>query len=144
MYRRILLAVDGSPHSERAIAAAADLAGLVAGAALLVVHVLRPVDPSALNSSNPLHFKDLVDRQRADGEELVASVRSRLEEQGIAVDSRVMWGNPAGKLVEQAEEWGAELIIMGSRGLSAWKGLLLGSTSHQTIQESNCPVLVVK
>lgn len=110
----------------------------------MVVHVLRPVEPTAHSSSNPLIFKDLVDSQRAEGEGLVASVRSQLEAHGIVVDSRVMWGNPASQLMEQAHEWGAELIIMGSRGLSTWKGLLLGSTSHQTIQVSDAPVLVVK
>lgn len=142
MFERILLAIDGSAHSERAASVALELARLVPGGAVTVLHVLGAVEPDG--HYNALHYKDLLARQQENGEKLVESVRSRFEAQSITCRGLVVRGIPAHVIVKHGRERGADLIIMGSRGLSDWKGLLLGSTSHEVMQLSACPVMVVK
>lgn len=138
----ILLAVDGSVHSGRAATVALDLARQVPGADVAIVHVLGAVDPNG--HYNPLHYKELLTHQHEEGEQLVASVRSQFTAHGITSQGLVVRGSPAQAVVQHARDWGADMIIMGSRGLSDWQGLLLGSTSREVMQLSACPVLVVK
>ena len=55
-----------------------------------------------------------------------------------------MKGHPAEKIIEEAEKWGADLIVMGSRGLGGFSRLLLGSVSDAVIRYSKVPVVIVR
>lgn len=142
MVERILLAVDASAPSGRAIEVALGLARLSSRVAVKVVHVLGAVDPHG--HYNTLHYTELLTRQQEAGEQLVESVRSQFRKNGIACRGTVVRGIPAYAVAQCAHNWGADMIIMGSRGLSDWKGLLVGSTSREVMQLSECPTLVVK
>lgn len=127
--QRILLATDGSRHSERAAEAAGQLAKIF-DLPVSVVSVLRP------------KFDDV---RRAEAKLEVDRVREAVANEGIEVDSAILVGaDPAAALIEFAQKHGADLIVMGSHGRTGLGRLLLGSVAEQVIGKATCPVLVVK
>ena len=62
----------------------------------------------------------------------------------VAVSSDVLFGSPDSRIVETAEEWHADLIVVGSHGYSRWERLLLGSVSDSVVHHAPCSVLVVR
>ena len=138
--KRILLAVDGSVHSEHARDAAVELAGKY-GADLVVVHGHEGMP--ALDESSYLGDVDQINetmakRAEAFVEGFAKSIR------GVEVTTRIVSGNVAKGIAELAEGEGCGLIVMGSRGLSDFKGLLLGSMAHKVLQLAKCPVLITR
>jgi nucleotide-binding universal stress UspA family protein/uncharacterized membrane protein YfcA len=126
--RRILVATDGSRHSELA----AVLAGRLAQIGELPVSVVTVANPLA------------EEVQRAQGRQGVDRIREALARDGIVVEGLVLEGDPAGGIVAAARERGADLIVVGSYGLTGLGRLLLGSVSEAVIGQAECPVLVVK
>lgn len=144
---RIVVGVDGSPASRRALAWAAGEAALRA-AALDVVHVYDPT-PVYEVYRYPEGLPTAVDQERHDEEmehyavklvaEMVGELDQRLHtrlEQRVVVSSR-----PAHALLEAAE--GADMLVLGARGHGGFTGLLLGSVSNQCVHHATCPVVVV-
>jgi nucleotide-binding universal stress UspA family protein len=134
-FRHIVLAVDASGTSGPGIEFAVDIAAR-AGAAVTVAHVWqRPRS----------HEDELVQLHAA--QELVSSVAADLDLVGVKADielrtaSRRQVGAELGAIVERR---GADLLIVGSRGLSDAGGLIFGSTSHAALEATECPVLVVR
>jgi len=128
MYKRILVAYDGSDHAKRAVEHAVSLAKIL-NSSLYVITVA--VDPSqvALEKAR---------RIAAEAAEKVAS-------SGLAVsDVAVRSGVPANEILSYAEEIRADLIVMGSRGLSTIQRLVLGSVSQAVAARARVPVLIVK
>jgi nucleotide-binding universal stress UspA family protein len=148
---RVLVGVDGSPGSARALRWAAGEARL-RGAELHVVHVWRlPLyavpDPGGLVVSSLGDLDREVEatlerraREVLDG--VVAELgRETGGELGVALRSELRRGDPARELVEAAA--GADLLVVGSRGLGGFEGLLLGSVSQKVLQHAPCPAAVV-
>jgi nucleotide-binding universal stress UspA family protein len=75
--------------------------------------------------------------------ELTERVGGWLREQGLTVETAVRDGEPGPAVVEEAKEWGADLILVGSRGHSGLRRLLEGSVSHYVVDHAHCPVEVV-
>lgn len=125
---RILLATDGSPHSE----AAAELAGYFAAQAGLPVSVV-----SVVTSSHN-------DESHKDAECVVAAAVERLTGMGLRADGQVEEGRPDEAIVKAAESGGADLIVIGSHGRTGLTKILLGSVAERVIGHSPCPVLVVR
>jgi nucleotide-binding universal stress UspA family protein len=139
---KILLATDGSEKAGLAAQTAIDLAGKT-GSELHVVHV--PVlPPEALHiplSLGTAAREELERRGRARLEELVG----RLETSGGAVGgAHFRIGSPAAEIVAQAEELGAGLVVLGSRGLGAIRRALMGSVADSVVRHAPCPTLVVR
>ena len=133
MFDKILLAVDGSEHSERATAAAADLATKSAGTVyVLHVHEAGLVAPVETNTEAKVIVDQAMKQLDADGVQVT----------GDAVSARS--GSIAPTIIEAARSLGSDLIVMGTRGLSDFSGLLVGSIAHKVIQHADCPVLVVR
>ena len=126
--KRILLATDGSPHSE----AAAGAAGHLAKQAGLPVSVVSVVTAS----HSP--------QRRQEAEQAVAATTERLEGMGIAAEGQVLEGRPDEAIVKAAADVGADLIVMGSHGRTGLTKILLGSVAERVIGQAICPVLVVK
>jgi nucleotide-binding universal stress UspA family protein len=139
---KILLATDGSEEAELAATTAAELAAKT-GSELHVVHV-RILPPETLH--DPLSFdtaarEEFERRGRAKLDELVG----RLEASGVAVEgAHFRVGSPAAEIATQAEELGAGLVVLGSRGLGAIRRALIGSVSDSVVRHAPCPVLVVR
>jgi nucleotide-binding universal stress UspA family protein len=87
---------------------------------------------------------DVVDDLTGELRGALADARSRLGTGGIELESVVMEGRPASALADAAEEWGADLVVVGSRGLGALRTMLLGSVSAEVVDNVRCPVLVVR
>jgi nucleotide-binding universal stress UspA family protein len=133
MFERILLAVDGSEHSKKAAAAAAEIAQGSGGE----VHVLHVHEVGAFASlESSVESQALVDGVV---EELLGA---GVKAVGDAVGART--GSTAATVLDGARTLDSDLIVMGTRGLSDFSGLLLGSVAHKVIHHADCPVLVTR
>jgi nucleotide-binding universal stress UspA family protein len=134
MLEKILLAVDESEHARKAVPAAIELAR-AGGGTVQVLHVRDVVLATAM-----------VDDSDKDARRLVAGVVEELKQAGVAAEGSVRssTAGPARAILEQARDLDATLIILGSRGLGALGGLLLGSVAHKILQLASCPVLVIR
>jgi nucleotide-binding universal stress UspA family protein len=137
MFERILLAVNGSPSSWRAVDVAADI-GQKYGAEVVVLHV-REQQATSLG----LYMVEQPDEDADFVEEIVR----RLKDAGVSARSEVQTaplGSVPHVILEMARELDAGLIVMGSRRLSDWEGLYLASVSHRVLHLADCPVFVVR
>jgi len=135
----IMLPVDGSEHAARATAYALKLAGLMS-ARVLLLYCHRPF-PVKLGEP---YFQHAIDKIMAEANALMEPFRSSLAEKGVDFTDLIMEGPPGKRICDIARIESCELIIMGSRGRSDLKGLLLGSVAHRVLQQAPCPVLVVR
>jgi nucleotide-binding universal stress UspA family protein len=145
---RILLATDGSREAELAATTAADLAKST-GSELHVVYVghMPPVfyESPGTWALDP----DLQSRMEERAEE---EARPRLDEQvqrvreagGEVAEAHARLGRPDAEIVRLADELGAGLIVLGSRGLGPLRRALMGSVSDSVVRHAHCPVLVVR
>ena len=139
MYGRILVAVDHSEMSDRAVLAARDLAVLSEGE-VWVLH-LREREMGA--KTGVLR----IDETTQEASDQVAASVNVLTEAGVKAHGEVrntIFGYAAREIVNDAIEVDADVIVMGSRGRGDIAGLLLGSTAHKVIHLSDRPVLVVR
>jgi nucleotide-binding universal stress UspA family protein len=135
---RIVVGVDGSPGSDAAFRwAAAHAPAFSAG--LVAVHCWTP--PLA-HPEEELSADELAALERDFAAVLDAAVdRATAEAPGVAVERVLTRGAPAQVLVELAA--GAELLVLGSRGMSGHTGAVLGSTSRRVTEAATCPVVIV-
>jgi len=126
--KNILLAVDGSPYSDRATTAATNLAKRL-NAPITLLSVV---------------YSDSKESRCRDAERVVARTNKLLKAEGISVESRIVTGRYAESIVETAQNIGSDLIMVGSHGRTGLKKLLLGSVSERVIGLAPCAVLVVK
>jgi nucleotide-binding universal stress UspA family protein len=138
---RILIAVDGSPASNEAVAIGVELAA-EQGADVTLVHVapildVAPVMAFPIAAAAP-HIVSAEDRAPLDRAVIYAG------EHGVIADTELLRGDPVDEIVALADSLGADLIVVGSRGHGAFTNALLGSVSHGVLHESKRPVLVVR
>jgi nucleotide-binding universal stress UspA family protein len=137
MFEKILVAVDQSPHAQPVLETAAKFAKGM-GAEVRVIHVLETGFVGRAGAVN-LESSD-------EAHKVVNDAISLLESNGLKVSGAVragLHGQLAVEITEEGIEFGAGLVIIGSRGLSDLEGIFVGSTSHRLIHMSKIPVLVV-
>lgn len=136
--RRIVVGVDGSAGSRQALAWAVEEARL-RGATLDVVHAWHEPYvggyPYTLVSYDPGEWE-------ASARELLRKVLAEVDTAGITVEKVVVHGLAARSLIEAAK--GADLVVVGTRGLGGFSGLLLGSVSSHVVHHAPCPTVVVR
>jgi nucleotide-binding universal stress UspA family protein len=138
----ILVAVDFSETSSRAFERACGLAE-ARGATLLIVHVL-PATPLAIHGVQPmLPPPDLIGRIRALAEQELQSLVARAADRGLQAESVVAVGTPGRELADVATERGVDLIAIGTRGLTGFSHMVLGSTAEYVVRHAPCPVLTI-
>jgi len=139
MYKKILLAVDGSENSLRAAEEAVKIASLDKQCVIEIVYIVN----FTKSRSEVLHAQGK--------EELELSRRKKLEsvekllkshEQSYRIN--IMHGEPGPTIVEYANKEQFDLVVIGSRGLNSLQEMVLGSVSHKVVKRANCPVLIVK
>lgn len=146
---RILVAVDGSEHSDKAV----ELAGSLAtsqDAAVTVLHVVQDVGtasvPPGLEEYAALENVFITERdlRMSAANSIVGRAAKRLSDMGVPdPHTDIAVGAPAHQIVEAAKRMGADMIVIGSRGLGG-VGTLLGSTSHKVSQSASCTVVTVR
>jgi nucleotide-binding universal stress UspA family protein len=140
-WKTIVVGVDGSPGSRKALAwAAAEAADH--GAELVVLNVWEhTLMPPAGSVSVSEHYVPEQSQRTAD--ELVQVIKEELgEDPPVVVQPRVKQGRPAKVLIDEAGN--ADLLVVGNRGHGGFKGLVLGSVSQHVAAYANCPVTVVR
>ena len=137
---RIVVGYDGSEQSRKALARAADIANGARLAVVCAANVERLIrDPSG--------GVEAIDPADADARtKALAEAREYVEGRGMEGDFIAGTGNPADVLVQEAEESGADLIVVGTRGLSPARRALrfMGSVSTNVVHHAPCDVLVVR
>jgi nucleotide-binding universal stress UspA family protein len=142
---KVLLAIDEDPCSEEA----ADEVGGRAWEASTTVRVLHAVG-KFVPPAQELWFDAGGDLDEARREvkdhsaELAERFCARLRERGLQAEAVVRDGEPGPAIVEEAKEWGAALIVIGSHGYTGLKRLLAGSVSGYVVDHAQCPVEVVR
>ncbi|CAA9442266.1 MAG: Universal stress protein family [uncultured Rubrobacteraceae bacterium] len=134
----ILVATDGSEVALRAGEYAARLAGGL-GAKLFVLHVVD----EHLAFHGGIHYGEFVEMLSQDGREATAKVRALAEEVGAECEELVVLGRPDRTILAVAEEVGADPIVLGAEGMSAFEHALIGSVSEEVLRHANRTVLVV-
>ena len=136
MFQRIVVGVDGSEGSTKAVGTAAAIANGSGGAVILVhARALMPACAGA-TEEGPSHAAEVLGAARAAVEAAGAKVEG-------SVDVHSGAKGPASEILAVATEHGADLIVVGSTGHGAWTGAILGSVSQRVLHHASCPVLVV-
>ena len=138
MVKNILVPVDGSDGSDKAVAHAIGMAEIY-GAKLNFLYVAN-INQLAINAALSQAILDAVTKA---GKTILDRAENMVPS-GIEKESFSETGSPAAVILEFEENLNADLIVMGSRGLGVVKGILLGSVSQYIIERSKCPVLVIK
>ena len=139
MYSRIVLAVDGSEHALKAAASAGELARLTGGE-VWIVHAYEPV-PAYLGEPN---LQNAINERLASSDQVIQAARAAIGTLKAETHSEILEGPAAEAILSVAEARGADLIVMGPRGLSGLSTLLLGSQSQKVVAQAACPVLLVR
>lgn len=148
MFERILIATDGSEHSERAAEAGIEMAKLYGSAVtvLFVVDIGKEYAP--LGDLISKVADDLIAGIRGNlhsqGDQAIRRVEKIAETEGIAVTRKITEGYPAEDIIRIAKEGDMSLIVMGGIGATGLERFLLGSVADKVVHSSKIPVLVVR
>lgn len=142
IFKHILVPYDGSKSSARALDKAIELVKGNAATQLTVAHVinLQPVVLADMTFAQPDAYQDQV---REQGNAIIDKVKEITGDLPLS-DVVVLAGSPAQAIIDYAENSDCDLIVMGSRGLSSFKELMVGSVSHNVILHAHIPVMVMK
>jgi nucleotide-binding universal stress UspA family protein len=138
MFKNIVMAVDGSEYSHRAVEYARSLAERYE-ANLWLLHVFS-------HTSDLLGYQDfekLYAKRKSAGQTILDDAQKILGSTTFKVHAELLEGSEAEAILTVAENNKADLIVMGTRGFGAVKGLLVGSVSRKVIHLSKCPVMVI-
>ncbi|OGR39854.1 MAG: hypothetical protein A2051_06650 [Desulfovibrionales bacterium GWA2_65_9] len=138
-FKNILVPVDGSEHSERALRCALELAKCQE-ARVTVLHSFGNI-PMLIGGDGR---RELVTALREESRKLMEPFIGILREAGMPEQFIAREGRAAQVIVDEAKEGGFDLIVMGSRGLSEVAGVLMGSVAHRVLCSAHCPVLVTR
>lgn len=143
MFKDILVATDGSPHAERALAEAIDLARQADGS-LTIVSVVPTPSTWALGGGFTLaaDYTTLQQDLERTYREMLEAEHAKVPD-GIPTKTRLLEGRPGEAIVSEVKSGGQDLVVMGSRGRGELRSLVLGSVSQEVLSRSPVPVLVV-
>lgn len=147
---KIIVGTDGSEFSRAAIDACCDLVANLEGAEIKIIAAYEmpaPIvsEPFAIYGEAYQQVADVVaDLAKHAAETAVAMIQERVANQKVNLSTRVELGRPARVIIETAEEWNADLIVVGSHGHGFWGRAMLGSVSDAVVHHAGCSVLVVR
>jgi nucleotide-binding universal stress UspA family protein len=153
IFKKVLVAFDGSEQAKHAINYAADLSDSSKGVLVVVTVVPRvtlPVFPDEGFGSIPISaaqdFGEYQDQMKTmyqkSQEEVLKEIKERFPM--LTTETVILEGRPSSTIVEQAEKNQVDLIVMGSRGIGGISGWILGSTSRRVVESCTKPVLIIK
>jgi nucleotide-binding universal stress UspA family protein len=156
IFQKILVPLDGSEHSGRALEAAIQIAkNFNSKLVLLTVHhvTITPVTSPELTIQAPVIVPDALAAEMTEraieaahnyDKRILAEAEAKVRSEKIEVETELIDGNAVEEIVRKSEEGKFDLIVMGARGLSTIKKLFIGSVSDGVIKKAPCPVLIVK
>lgn len=139
MFKKILLAADGSAHALRAAEKAIDLARNYSESHIVVLYVVDSKTSKA----------DVLRNLDTDGiaqlrQEKMYSIEKKAKESGVNYEIKIIRGEPGPSIVDYANENDIDVILIGSRGLNGLQEFMLGSVSHKVAKNAKCPVMIIK
>lgn len=146
---KVLFATDGGKQCDAAIDAIKRL-GLGGADELKIVSVVDMALPMAIDIYGGFlpDTSEMEKAARENASKVVAEAAEKLGvDQGkgkVPIETDVLFGSPDSRIVETAEEWNADLVVVGSHGYSRWERLLLGSVSNSVVHHAPCSVMVVR
>ncbi len=138
MYKKILLATDGSEHSKRAASHAIKVASIDNGK----IDIVYVVDGKT-SKSDVLHGLDKYEVKKERMDKLKPTMEL-IEEAEISFETHFLHGEPGPTIVEFANKNDYDFVVVGSRGHNKLQTMIIGSVSHKVVKRVNCPVLMVK
>ena len=145
---RMLVAIDGSEDATKALNYALSLADKC-DAEVLIVSVVpsaKSLMPRFSLTAPPIHYTLFIDEVEKRTKTVLSDALTEAKEKrpNMMISIRLLKGRPADTIVQTAQEEGFDIIVVGSRGLSGFDELILGSVSDRIADLASCPVLIVK
>jgi nucleotide-binding universal stress UspA family protein len=141
-YKRVLVALDGSPSSEAVLRFLLEIAGPL-DMTVMLLRVLEPVPPMPLEGTRHLTLQE-VEGRRHEAEEYLAPIAAGLRARGVAVTFQVRQGRPDQEILAAAREHGADLIAMATHGRTGLGRLLFGSVAEAVLRHATVPVFLIR
>jgi len=146
MYKKILVPIDGSATSQRGLAEAIKLAKLTQGS-IRLFHAVNDLPFVTGAEGYGMLMGDIQKTLREAGEKMLAKNRDAVAQAGVSVDTVLLddlnnrlWE----QIADQAKEWQADLIVLGTHGRRGVGRMLLGSDAEQVVRTSVVPVLLIR
>ena len=141
-WRKILVPMDFSEDSEAALSTAVGLAKSFGS----TIHLLHAFEyPTYIGTPWGYSFPPgAFDEARVRASELLAQCQQKVEADGVKATTEAEEGRPSEVIVAVAKRVSADLIVMGTRGLTGVKHVILGSVAERTLRHAPCPVMTVK
>jgi len=155
MFNNILVAVDGSEHSKRALNYALELAEKFDGK-ITLIHVFSSAvlitpamdtlstPPTIPPHASPAIAAKIAEEAKKKGEQILNEAEQVVKQRGISVDKVIREGDAVREIAGLAQEGKFDLVVVGHRGLSKLKEFFLGAVSEGVSHKAPCPVLIVK
>ncbi|MEM2338236.1 MAG: universal stress protein [Candidatus Bathyarchaeia archaeon] len=154
LFKKILVPLDGSEHSMRALDIAIQIAKKFESK-ITLIHIysigVRPFfvpEPTtfvpSIPMATPAEYSRVAEAVREAGAKILAEGAKKVRAEGMEVETVLMEGHVVHEIVKAAKECKFDLIVIGARGLSRIREILLGSVSDGVIRNAPCPVLVTK
>ena len=141
---RFLIAVDGSSHSAKVAKAAAKQAAACKQAPELhLIYVHLPV-PTLGGLIKPIGHEALQRYYREEGEDALSRAKKVIERAGLKCTQHIVVGPVAESLAREAKKLKCNLVVMGTHGMGAVSGMLLGSVAAKTVHLAPCPVVLIR
>jgi nucleotide-binding universal stress UspA family protein len=148
MYNKVLVPTDGSKGAAAAIEFARDLliGGVVQAVTLVyIASISREVSNFSIINTKRIDEEMVKSKLIHQGQQVLAHSKVPFEQNGLSIDILVeLSDDPAERIIKIAHEQNFDLIVMGSRGLSVMKELILGSVSSEVLHNAGCPVIIYK
>lgn len=145
MFGSIVVGTDGSDTAKEAVKQATELASTV-GATVFLVSAYEPVPEGRLRDERqdvPADLQWMVN-PREDVESTLDEGSDRIKSSGVEVETFAREGDPADAILDVAEEKGADLIVVGNKGMSGAKRFVLGSVPNKVSHHAPCSVMIIR
>ncbi len=145
LYKKILIATDGSEYIKKAVTYAIELAKLSTAElhAVYVMDIRTDYGPKSYLSTD-ISTEALEDFLRHEGEKAIKYIEEQAGEEGLRVEKWIIKGHPAEEILKLADEQSVDMIVMGTLGRSGIEKFVLGSVADKVIRNSRIPVMTVR
>jgi nucleotide-binding universal stress UspA family protein len=138
MFEKILVAIDGSTYSYKALSDAIEIAKM-ASAKISLIHVYVPGSTFSRSTRRP--FYELL---KEEGDKIIENGKAIAKNEGLDVETLLIEGDPVEQIVKVAKDGQFDLVVIGARGVGKVTALLLGSVSQGVANNVHCRVLITK
>lgn len=141
MFSKILVPVDGSDNSLRALNAALLLSEKI-GSEVTAIHVMEDIPVLHIQSEKLL--RKLIEDFKKESQLILSKCSDIAAKKGISLNTNLLQGNAGSTILDFCENGKFDVIVMGSRGMGKFKELVLGSVSSKVVHHASCPVMIIR